>query len=468
MEQYSAISKLFLETIEETLSEEFNRNRIPQPQSNKGKINLRPKGLNTSDLEEVYRFLESLDTTELDPDYMWCEQLRYLLPQAEPFRKYFFSSNDSFPTSPQSQCQNDNEDDMLYDDYPISRLVGALQCDLFAYIASLLLFRHPMNYKKSEIHMYYNFESTDEVNNSHESNMQNRIRISDKMWDNFRKKREFLTSRIKAIPMPPHFLFVYSDSKIKEIREGSKIDPAYKFLVEDDIYNDLSLEKYLELESEVIFKNIEWSRNETFSNDRKPSPLLDFLTMTYIERVFEFNMVYFSIGMLSETNRDIKSDNFYSGFFTMISLSKSNALFCSKIPLLCKLIFKGLHQHDLFSKPDIFRVVYSSFHHIAQKAYNKFIEKYTKKYKKDPRDALKNRMDFKLLYDNLSVVFTELFESHLSATTDVSNNNTPNSILKNLSPKEKKLIMEQIVNTKHQTPCEAINYLDSLEKSIFS
>ena len=57
MEQYSAISKLFLETIEETLSEEFNRNRIPQPQSNKGKINLRPKGLNTSDLEEVYKFV---------------------------------------------------------------------------------------------------------------------------------------------------------------------------------------------------------------------------------------------------------------------------------------------------------------------------------------------------------------------------------------------------------------------------
>lgn len=316
--------------------------------------------------------------------------------------------------------KNDASEKKIFKDFSLSDLIDNLRCDLFTCVASELLFRRPEQYEKSDMSQFIEFKSKNTNINSME--------VSDKKWISFRSTRNILTSRIKSIPMPPHFLMVYSDLKIDKDYGKRNFNPLYSFLVSDDVYDRLPLETYLEFERNIIFEGVEIPRDEILPKDGNRSPLLDFLTRSYIERTFGFWGVGVTINLLAQNRAISRDKRSLSKLINIMKLVKSDDMLFSKIS------FFNMLYSDYTNFIELFKAIANYFSAVVNKTLDIFSAEYVKNYGNKFSD----------LYNNLTSIYEDLFEKHVN---ELSQHSVSSDLsIENLTSEEKALIMKHIAN----------------------
>ncbi len=316
------------------------------------------------------------------------------------------------------------------EDYSCADLIDDLRFDLFAWVASELLFKKPEEYTKGIMSLFYDFENKAFDGKSCIKGSE-RMPCSDKDWERFTKKRCIITDRIKSFPMPPHFLWVYSSSTIKteEGRYKTKTGSSYKFFFKNDAYESLGLEDYLNLEDK-IHSDIIGAQHSMYT---KYSELLNFLIKVYIERVYGFKHMINEINIVAEYcklgyDATIKMHSVY-----ISRALKSNELYYTKFALN-----RLLENGDI--KFNIVKAVLWSFQGVARDILDAFSEAYNKKYERSPKEAFSDIFQYTKLLDVLSITYEELFSEYKSRKS----HEATSSRIDELSMRERQWIMKHI------------------------
>lgn len=316
----------------------------------------------------------------------------------------------------------------MLDDIFLSDLIDDLRADIFSGIAHELLFKKPEEYTKKQISNYYSFENS--------SGFSNGMYCSNNIWERFIKNRRFLTNRIKSFPMPPHFIYAYSDPKIDNKGRKYRVEKAYNLFTTDDLYDKMYIEDFYKFEK-IIRDSIIAPRNGIFTEKQGKeiirNPLLDILARSYIERVFGFFGVRYSVNLLEPLD---KNANVYP-LLGILKMVKSNDMLLSKIDFLNLILFNRRYRYL-----DLFRATKQSFSSIARLTLHRFIANYKQKYGYDPSKALDNHDEFQMLFNRLSTIYKELVEISDLRRTPISDE----SPIDTLSSERKALIMMHIAD----------------------
>ena len=237
--------------------------------------------------------------------------------------------------------------------------------------------------------------------------------------------------------MPPHFFFIYSDSRIKAEKGKYRINPSIEFFENDEVYKNSNLNDFFGFE-EIIHKAYEHKTCIIVEQgvQATPSMLLDYLVDSYIERVYGFNLVRHAIMSFAIKDREMDDfayhENSPLGFTKM---AKSNDMVFSKIDFL-----------EIFSESyfylDLFKAAKKSFGFVACKTLDRFINDYTHVYGFNPILALNDSSKFKKMFNDLSIVCNELDDGRDSKRI-LSNEKLP---LDSLSDYWRKLIGKHLVD----------------------
>ncbi len=417
MNNYSEITLLFLKSLRDTVCIDFLPNTIKR---------------SDDDIEIVF----------YENDYTVVENFdEYVPSMPKQYNSYSKQTNDIPVFTPElrdiflrffSEYERNKDkasSTFLKKGFTLLHLIEDLQFDIFLWLASEILFRTPEEYDKALMSNYISFESK----NSNTSG----YTCSDKEWIKFKKKRELLTRRIKSFPMPPHFFFIYSDSRIKAEKGKYRINPSIEFFKNDEVYKNSNLNDFFGFE-EIIHKAYEHKTCIIVEQgvQATPSMLLDYLVDSYIERVYGFNLVRHAIMSFAIKDRVMDDfayhENSPLGFTKM---AKSNDMVFSKIDFL-----------EIFSESycylDLFKAAKKSFGFVACKTLDRFINDYTHVYGFNPILALNDSSKFKKIFNDLSIVCNELDDGRDSKRI-LSNEKLP---LDSLSDYWRKLIGKHLVD----------------------
>lgn len=292
----------------------------------------------------------------------------------------------------------------LYDGYRMSDFLLDIQCDLFTWIASELLFRKPGEFTKEYMRLYLPFE--------HNKSTINGIPVLNRKWRDFTKNINYLTLRLKNLPMPPHMFYIFSQNIAGVNNKKKRIKPELRFLTDDTIYNcseGINLDTFFRFEKNLISAEIKGARYSIMAENENPSELLELLVDSYIERAFGFFMVKFAAFGVIKCQQLAHSGWNSSDFIKRVNFIKSmDDMVFSKVSLLHR-CFLCRTSSCIFSTG-----VSNSFKFIKYRLLENFSNQYIEKFNYDPRNALNDINSFKDLYSNLSSIYDKLFKKHLT------------------------------------------------------